>query len=201
MYYTVYKITNKIDGKIYIGKHQTKKLDDGYMGLGKHLKRAIEKYGIENFSKEILFTFDNESDMNLKEAELVTEEFCDRKDTYNICIGGQGGFGYINSNLPNGMLGKCQTENQKNIAKKSIKFLHNNSLHKIGGKNSYKKTLDGFWLGRHHTEETKEKLRISKNVGKINSQFGSMWITNGEKNKKIKALDTIPDGWYKGRIF
>ena len=102
MFYTIYKITNKINGKIYIGKHQTKDLNDGYMGSGKNLRRAISKYGIENFEKEILFQFDTEHKMNSKEAELVTEEFCLREDTYNLCPGGQGGWGYINHNILTG---------------------------------------------------------------------------------------------------
>jgi len=67
MFYTIYKITNKINGKIYIGKHQTLNLDDDYMGSGKYLKRAIQKYGVENFSKDILFIFDNADEMNSKE--------------------------------------------------------------------------------------------------------------------------------------
>ena len=97
MHYTIYKITNKINNKIYIGKHQTTDLNDGYMGSGKRLKISIRKYGIENFEKEILFCFDNESDMNDKESELVTEEFVKEDSNYNLCVGGHGGFSYINN--------------------------------------------------------------------------------------------------------
>ena len=93
MFYTIYKITNKIDGKYYIGKHQTKNLNDGYMGSGILIKRAIEKYGIDNFSKEILYSYSTEEEMNAKEKELVVVS----EETYNLCLGGHGGFGYINT--------------------------------------------------------------------------------------------------------
>ena len=203
MFYTIYKITNKIDGTIYIGKHQTKNINDGYMGSGKYLKRAIEKYGIDNFKKEIIFQFDNEADMNDKEAELVNEDFVNDEKNYNLCPGGKGGFGYINSN------GLGVSDKQKIAASKlTLKISH------LGGSAS-QKTLkekklgiysedfnnDGF-KGKNHTEETKRKISEanSKMLGSKNSQYGTMWITNGRENKKIKKeIDIIPEGWYKGR--
>ena len=54
------------------------------MGSSAWLNASIKKHGIENFRKEIIFIFDNETDMNNKERELVNKEFVDRKDTYNL---------------------------------------------------------------------------------------------------------------------
>jgi hypothetical protein len=71
MYYTIYKTTNLINGKFYIGKHQTKNLNDDYIGSGKLLIRAVKKHGIENFHKEILFICESEKHMNLLEKILV----------------------------------------------------------------------------------------------------------------------------------
>lgn len=44
----IYKTTNLINGKIYIGQHYTS-ADDGYLGSGKILNLAIDKYGIESY--------------------------------------------------------------------------------------------------------------------------------------------------------
>lgn len=90
MFYTIYKITNIKTGKIYIGQHVTDNLNDGYMGSGTRIINSINKYGKESFDKEILFVYDTFEEMDIKEAELVTDEFIRRPDTYNIITGGTG---------------------------------------------------------------------------------------------------------------
>jgi hypothetical protein len=209
MFYTIYKITNKVNGKVYIGKHQTKDVDDGYMGSGKLIRRAIEKYGIENFEKEILFEFSTEEEMNTKEAELVTEEFCNREDTYNLCPGGHGGFGYLNSSGNRsgfetrdggiyssiGLAALAEKWNDQEWAERTRRNI-SESL-----KSRFSNT-EHPWTGRNHTDATKAKIGTANKIaqsGSKNSQFGTMWITNGTENKKIKKVDEIPEGWYKGR--
>lgn len=58
------------------------------MGSGSKLRNAIKKYGIESFEKKTLYIFDNKKDALKKEYEIVNEEFVNRKDTYNLTIGG-----------------------------------------------------------------------------------------------------------------
>ena len=54
MYGYIYKTTNLINGKIYIGKHKSEKYDKNYYGSGKIISIAISKYDISNFKNELL---------------------------------------------------------------------------------------------------------------------------------------------------
>ena len=200
MFYTIYKTTNNINGKYYIGKHKTQNLDDNYLGSGKILNHAIKKHGINNFTKEYLFIFDNEEDMNNKEAELVSIEFIKEDTNYNLAPGGKGGFAY-------------ETSIKGNIvAVKKIKHLyatcavfkaktdkHMAAMTKVSQINN----PNGTFYGKTHSDETKLKMSKSNThmKGSNNSQYGTMWIHSLEEkiSKRIKKDEIIPEGWYKGR--
>ena len=70
-YFGLYKITNLANGKMYIGKHVTSDLDDGYMGSGIIVKHAIKKYGVESFKKEWLGFYEDEEELNYMERVFV----------------------------------------------------------------------------------------------------------------------------------
>lgn len=161
MYYTVYKIVNVLNGKFYIGKHQTRKLDDGYMGSGKRICHAIKKYGIENFKKEILFVFDSEDEMNEKEKELVVLN----EQSYNLCEGGRGGFSYINQNNIPKFKGRTHSEeSRKKISDKRKGFRHTEeSRKKISDRNKETNQSRGnktsvALKGKPKTEEHRRKI-------------------------------------------
>lgn len=88
-YHYLYQITNLLDGKIYIGIHSTTNLEDGYEGSGILLGRAISKYGLSNFEKEILSFYNNRIELANAEFEIVNEEFVNNPNTYNMTIGGE----------------------------------------------------------------------------------------------------------------
>lgn len=111
MNYIVYKTTNIINGKIYIGVHKTANPNvfDGYIGNGVTSQKsatgntkfhnAVRKYGYENFKREIIEIFPgtNEgcNDAYQLEAKLVNEDFIKRKDVYNMALGGYGQSGLM----------------------------------------------------------------------------------------------------------
>jgi len=225
MYYYLYLITNLVNNKIYIGVHKTNDLNDGYMGSGKIIIQAIKKYGINNFKKTILETFDTYEDALSKEKEIVNEEFLREENTYNLKLGGVGGFEFINKNKLN--------HTQEAIDKRNNTLRNNYST---GKTTRMSKELNPFW-GKHHTDETKSiiskntkkyieekghpkgflgkshteehKKRIS-NVMKEKAAFlgvkgdahpagGTKWFNDGIKHLRQKEHPGA--GWVEGRIY
>ena len=206
MYYTVYKITNQINNKIYIGVHKTDNLDDGYMGSGIVLRRAINKYGADNFTKEYIKVFDNTDDMFNMESELVNEEFIKRPDTYNLKEGGFGGFDYINEQgfdrKPEigGKALQKKVKNNKELKEKYRKM-------SIKALEKANESYNPRRKGKANTAEHNRKIGEANSkhqTGKGNSNYGKCWIYHPElKQSKPVPRFELPQwedkGWIKGR--
>lgn len=104
--YIVYKTTNLVNNKIYIGVHKTSDPNhfDGYLGCGvintqpytyQYAKTAfqfaVKKHGPNNFVRHTLAIFNTEEEAFELEEQLVNEEFLARDDVYNMILGGKGG--------------------------------------------------------------------------------------------------------------
>lgn len=131
MYY-IYRITNKVNGKTYIGQHKYKDLNDNYKGSGKLLWGAYRKYGFENFEKEILYSrIQYKETVDDMERFAIAKERAIGKAEYNIADGGQGG------NLVKG----------KTPWNKGTKFSE-----------EHKRRISEALKGRHPSEETRRKM-------------------------------------------
>jgi len=203
MFYYLYEIKNNLNGKIYVGVHKTKNLDDGYMGSGKVINRAIAKHGVENFIKVILEQFTCAEAMFAREKEIVTEEFLSRPDVYNLRRGGSGGFDYINKlGLNNKNFNyDAVVAGLKKAAEENKRKGWPGKKHLVPGWKIDKEKLQALAHSPAATAKRKETYKeIKHGQGVKNSQFGTMWITNDQENKKIKNSEPIPSGWRRGRI-
>jgi len=202
----LYRITNLINNKIYIGVHQTDNIDDGYMGSGTAIMRAIKKYGIENFKKDILEFYDTYDAALLAEETVVDKDFLLRKDVYNLRTGGIGGWEHIN-NLPK--------EDRPNVIEYKRKVASGEI--KVGGTDNWTSesklritngSIKGSLIARvnAHTPAAKEKRKLTRarikfQQGENNSQYGLIWISNIETKevKRIKKDEEVPSGWTTGK--
>ena len=71
----IYKITNLITNKSYVGQHKSSDSWDNYMGSGKYLKSSMKKYGRRNFKKEVL-----KDNINCLTAANIFEKIYIRKE-------------------------------------------------------------------------------------------------------------------------
>jgi len=174
-YYFIYCTTNKINNKKYVGFHATNNINDSYMGSGIALNKALNKYGIENFDKEILeyCTVDNWTE---RERYWIEKLQTLGKLGYNLTKGGEGSLGL-----------KLSEESKKKLsdARKGTEPWNKGKI------NIYSpETIEKFKIsasGKIPTQETRDKLSIA-NTGKIKSdkerQFLSELKSGGNNPSK-----------------
>jgi group I intron endonuclease len=167
----IYKTTNLINGKIYVGKDV--KNNSSYLGSGKILLHAIKKYGKINFKKEIIDTAETLAELSKKEIFWI-DFYCStsKKIGYNICKGGEGGDTITNN--PFYKKKKFSKKHKENISKNHAD---------VSGKNNP-------MFGKTHTQEVREILRI-KNLNKKLSKSAKDKMSKkrkGELNTNSKLI-------------
>jgi len=204
-YHYIYKTTNLLSGKYYIGMHSTNNLDDGYMGSGKRLRYSINKYGKDNHKVEILEFLTSREELKSREAELVNLNEIAKEECMNLKVGGDGGFTKETQRLGGMATAKILKERfdtDEEFREKCTKARSNN-IAKLRDKGLVQH--DNF-KDKSHSEETKGKMSEAmkgRYDGKNNPSYGSRWVTKNGDNKKVKGGevdDFINQGWMLGRV-
>lgn len=185
--YTVYQTTNLVNNKIYIGVHKTENAHDSYMGSGPLIRKAIDKYGIGNFKKDILFIFETKSDAYAKESELVNSLFISRSDTYNLTLGGYGSWAHIDSSGENNPMKNPESRAKLSKSIKATRSKNPEFYNKVSAKNW--QIASNNKIGKKHSEDTKE--RQSQGILKF-------YETNKSTLKGVKKTDSHKAAMSKG---
>jgi hypothetical protein len=197
-YYYLYQIINLINGKIYIGAHSTDNLDDGYFGSGSLLKKAIRKYGQENFVKITLYEVGCSDDLYKKEAEIVTLDFVERSDTYNLKVGGYGG------TTPSIEVRNLLSQKAVKRAAEGTGTFSEESKQKI---KQYQDSPKGRADRRRASQIAAEDPQAQqKRIEALQAWYetngfptrNSFRVTNGEINLTLRAGRPIPEGFWQG---
>jgi group I intron endonuclease len=175
--YSIYKVVNKVNGKIYIG------FTSNFNGRKKSHKKSIKnpkytsifhnslrKYGWDSFEWEILYqSKDKEHTMKIMEPFFI-EQYNSYNSGYNMTIGGEGNLGFSHDEKTKEIIGSrtrgksLPTEHKQKISKSHFGIIPSNET----------------------------RLKMSKN------RKGRNWYNNGIKN--IQSKTHPGEGWVRGRI-
>lgn len=164
----VYKTTNLINGKFYIG--QDSKNNPNYLGSGTLLKRAIKTYGRKNFIKEIIEICETKEQLNEREIFWINETNA-RIEGYNIAEGGRGGIAYEHSVET---IQKRKETRRKRMEQEPDAYKHSEETKKI--------------IGSYHKNKIiseAQKLENSKRMKNFNN-YSKKWIEQQTRNKHGK---------------
>lgn len=202
----IYKITNNVNGKLYIGKDALDRND--YYGSGKLIKRAIKKYGKNNFKKEIIDKCKTVEQLNRKEKFWIKKLNSRIPLGYNIEEGGNGGASFTGNHHTNetkikiskALLGKkFSKERRKNISKGKLgKSIDGSSRRGLLHSDEHKKRISKSLSGRKLTKIHKQNISKAKK-GKENIALQGRIISK-EWRKKISISQKIRLGKLKGEI-
>ena len=182
--HNIYKTTNLVNGRFYWGVHNSVDENDGYLGSGIVLGKAIEKYGEDSFRRKTMVTYESAADAYI---------WAVKGGWSHLDSQGKNNPMYGRSN-PNGVAAmKAANTGSSPSEKTRIKIRESNKGLKRSeeAKQKMRETRADFSgknnpnYGKHraHSEETKQKMRIKASDGKNKGQNNPNSRTNRERRK------------------
>lgn len=216
----IYMTKNLVTGKLYIGQHKRtmnpKDIDDTwYLGSGTAFRKAITKYGEENFERTIIYECDNASHLNYMEKIFIDYYNAVEDDKfYNLVVGGNGSSGPRSEEAKQNMRHpyKPMSEEARKHMSREIseegrkKISESTKLHLTGYQHSERskrnmsnahkgsKSIFKDGIYKYVKESTLEEylsdgwiLRGSQSGKKMNRKDTGtkVWMHNGDKSKQV----------------
>lgn len=205
MYGYIYKTTNKINNKIYIGQHKRVKFDESYFGSGRLLKKTIKKYGKENFKCEIIEWCENQNQLDEREKYWI--EFYSSTNIqkgYNITQGGQSRFftGLKHSEKSKQKMSEKAKLREHLATTKGRKWINNGSKQKVVKEIDLEKYLNNGWVIGRITHIIPWNKGLTKETDKRVLQYSNSlkkYFENGGTIGEI-GLKGNKNGFKKGNI-
>lgn len=192
MYGYIYKTTNLVNGKIYIGQKHSEKFMKSYLGSGRRFKDAVKHYGKNNFKVELLEEIQLKDEMDEREIYWISfYKSTDKNVGYNISNGG---------NVNRAMSGEHNPFYDKthdDEVKQHLSQVHK-GRHRKPCTEETKRKISEALKGRVVSESVRDKLREN---AKNNSNYGmrgktvsnetKLKLSLSKKNKPSKARGKI----------
>lgn len=189
IYFYMYKITNLINHKIYIGVHKTQNINDHYKGSGLGIRKAYKKYGKSFFQKQIICFFKSEEQMYQCQQTIVNENIVNDPQYYNMTIGGNNIKTF--SHISKLSFQRFSTEQQKKLwmSERSKKIWKTDDIEEK--KNKIREGILKYWKTGNIIQKRKNYSNKMKKIWssqsyreRISNKLKQYWDQDGIKQKR-----------------
>lgn len=212
MYGYIYKTTNLITNKIYIGQHKSETFDTNYIGSGKYLGCSINKHGIENFKCEVIEWCATANELDEREIYYIDKfNSTDLSIGYNITTGGNGTHGYVFTDDVKQRIGDATRINNLNrdpeVYKRTSETAKGNKMMNKDGicirvhPEEFDKYLSEGWVFGGNKRPKSDKHGAKNPMFGKSAVKGRKWIHKGEERLYVYESELEPylaDGWLFG---
>lgn len=185
MYGYIYKTTNLINNKIYIGQHKSNRFDS-YKGSGLIIKEAFKKYGRHNFKCELIEKCNSQEELNQREIYWINYYKSQENGNYNLTAGGEGI--------------KSPSESTRLKMSKAKSGTKRSEESKIKSSESLKKVIHTQeWVSKISKARKGQKMPEKALTNSLKATTGTKWY-HSEKEENRFIPGTQPNGWLEGRL-